>query len=333
MHSQNSKVDVLLPTYNVEKYIGKTLDSLRHQTLQNINILVCDDCSNDGTVEIIKRYQEKDSRIKLFTNTINKGIVETRNKLFQLSSSDYLAICDADDIYSPERLKVQVDFLSQNKEVDAVSSYFNVGVEEPSICKLPLENDLIKAYLHLKNVFPNPGAMIRKWSLVQKKLKYTEEFKYASDFDFWSKFSETGRLANINKCLFSYRLHSQQISEIKKSEQKENHLKIVRKKFKKLNTPFCESSIKAIVWQHKEQTYYELQSVCREVNKIIRNLSYSCHTGSLVPYVYDISLRSYCKKYRLEGLKNYTRHRGFKNLVKGKFYGLNFVFDCLKTKQ
>ena len=303
------------------------------KTLQDINILICDDCSNDGTVQIIKRYKEKDFRIKLFTNTTNKGIIFTRNKLFNLSSSEYLAICDADDIYAPERLKVQVDFLSQNKEVDAVSSYFNVGVEEPSICKLPLENEMINAYLHLKNVFPNPGALIRKKSLVQKKLKYTEEFKYASDFDFWSKFSETGRLANINKCLFSYRLHSKQISEIKKSEQKENHLKILRKKLKKLNTPFCESSIKAIVWQNKIQTSHEIRSVCREVNKIIKNLSYNCPAGSLVPYVYDISLRSYCKKHRLEGLKNYTKFRGFKNLVKGKFYGLNFVFDCLKVKQ
>lgn len=332
MHIGRTIVDVLLPTYNVEKYICKTLDSLKHQTLQDINILICDDCSNDGTVQIIKRYKEKDFRIKLFTNTTNKGIIFTRNKLFNLSSSEYLAICDADDIYAPERLKVQVDFLIENNEVDAVSSFFNYGVEGSSIRKVPLENELINAYFHLKNVFPNPGAMIRKSSLVQKKLKYTEEFKYASDFDFWSKFSETGRLANINKCLFSYRIHSQQISEIKKSEQKKNHLKIVRKKLKKLNTPFCELGIKAIIWQNKAKSLVEVQSVCREVNKIIRNLSYNCHTGSLVPYVYDISLRSYCKKYGLEGLKSYTRYRGFKNLVRGKSYGLRFVFDCLKSK-
>ena len=332
MQIRNSKIDVLIPTYNVEKYVGTTLDCLTNQTFRDINILICDDCSNDGTLEIIKNYRVKDSRIKIFNNSVNKGIIYTRNKLFDLSSSEYLAICDADDIYDPQRLQIQLDFLARNKKVDAVGSYFKKGVEGNSTCKLPLQNNLIKAYLHLKNVIPNPVAFIRKCSLTKKRLKYTEDFKYASDFDFWLKFSEAGRLANIDKTLFSYRIHSQQISERKKIEQRISHLNIVRKKLQKLNSPFYEKSIRSIIWSQNDEAFSAVQSVCREINYIINKLSYNCNPESLVPYVYDISLRSYCKRHGLNGFKNYIKYRGIKNLVKGKYFGTRFAFDCLKTK-
>ena len=128
MQFRKSKVDVLIPAYNVEKYIAATLDSITNQTLRDINILICDDCSNDGTLEIIKHYRQKDARIKVFNNSYNRGIIYTRNKLFELSSSEYLAICDADDIYDPQRLQIQLDYLSQNDEIDAISSYFIKGV-------------------------------------------------------------------------------------------------------------------------------------------------------------------------------------------------------------
>ena len=333
MQTRNSKVDVLLPTYNVEKYVGTTLDCITNQTFRDINILICDDCSNDGTLEIIQNYREKDSRIKIFNNSVNRGIIYTRNKLFDLSSSEYLAICDADDIYDPQRLQIQLDFLSKNKKVDALGSYFMKGVEGNSTCKLPLQNNLIKAYLHLKNVIPNPVAFIRKSSLTQRSLKYTDDFKYASDFDFWSKFSEAGRLANIDKSLFTYRIHSQQISERKKIEQRISHLNIVRKKLQKLNSPFYEKSIRSILWSQNDEDFSAVQSVCREINNVINNLSFNCKSESLVPHVYDISLRSYCKRIGLKGFKNYTKYRGLKNLVKGKYFGTRFAFDCLTTKR
>ena len=323
-----NKVDVLIPTYNVENYIATTLDSIKNQTLQNINILICDDCSTDKTLEIIKSYKKKDSRIKIFCNSTNQGITFTRNKLFDLSSSEYLAICDADDVYAAKRLQVQVDYLAQYREIDAVSSYFNHGIDGSSIRKVPLENNLIKAYFHLKNVFPNPGALIRKNSLNQKNIKYTEEFKYASDFDFWSRFSEIGRLANVDECLFSYRIHSQQISEKKKFEQKKSHLEIVRQKLNTLNTLSCETSIDAIVWKQKIQSISRVQFVCREVSNIIKKLSSNCQHDSLVPYVYDINLRSFCKEYGHFGLKNYIRYRGINNLIKGNIDGQRLEFDC-----
>ena len=106
-----------------------------------------------------------------------------------------------------------------------------------------------------------------------------------------------------------------------------SHLNIVRKKLQKLNSPFYEKSIRSMLWSQNDEAFSAVQSVCREINNIINKLSYNCNPESLVPYVYDISLRSYCKRHGLNGFKNYIKYRGVKNLVKGKYFGTRFAFD------
>ena len=73
------KVSVVVPVYNVEKYISKCLDSLVNQTLKDIEIICIDDCSSDNSVSIIKKYMEKDKRIVLLQHKANKGLASSRN--------------------------------------------------------------------------------------------------------------------------------------------------------------------------------------------------------------------------------------------------------------
>lgn len=332
MQFRKSKVDVLIPAYNVEKYIAATLDSITNQTLRDINILICDDCSNDGTLEIIKHYRQKDARIKVFNNSYNKGIIYTRNKLFELSKSELLAICDADDIYHPTRLEKQINFLTNNEKIAAVSCNFNVGINGARITKLPTSPNLIQAYFYLKNVFPNPGAMLRHSSLVKNNLLYTKEFPYVADFHFWAKLSENEKLANVNKSLFMYRVHSEQISTKRNIEQKENHIKVVKSRMESSITDFSNSTLKSLIWHHKIHKSSQLASVCSETDKVIRKLSQDYKDNPLVSFVFDISLKSFCKNYGIKGLQNYIKYRGLDNFMKGKLGGLAFAFDCIKKK-
>ena len=319
---------MLLPVYNEEKYIKTSLDSISNQTLRDINILICDDCSTDNTLNVIKEYKEKDPRIQIFRNSSNVGIVKTRNKLFDLSQSEYLAICDADDLYARNRLQVQLDFLKVNKDIDAVSSNFIHGIGSSSICKFPLETNLIYAYLYLKNVFPNPGAMIRKSSLHQINIKYREDYQYASDFDFWSRMSEFGKLANVDECLFSYRIHNQQISEKKKLEQKNSHLQIVGNRLKEVGISSSESTLKSLIWKQKIHNINQLKSICIETNTLIEKLNNK--SNYLIPFIFDLSLKSFCKDYGLDGLRCYINNRGLRNFSQGKIFGLKFAYDCFK---
>jgi glycosyltransferase involved in cell wall biosynthesis len=323
-------VDLLLPTYNVQKYILQTLESIVSQSFQEFNLLILDDCSTDNTFEIINFFAKSDPRIKLFRNEENLGVVNSRNKLFELSKSELLAICDADDIYHPTRLEKQIDFLNNNEKIAAVSCNFNVGINGSKVTKIPTSPNMIQAYLYLKNVIPNPGAMLRCSSLLKNNLLYTKDFPYVADFHFWAKLSENEQLANISNCLFMYRVHSEQISSKRNLEQQENHIKLVKSRMESSIKDCSYTTLKALIWHHKIHKSSQLVSICRETDKVIRKLSQDYKDNPLVSLIFDISLKSFCKNYGIKGLKNYIKYRGLDNFLKGKFGGLAFAFDCIK---
>ena len=91
------KVSVILPIYNVEKYLAKCIESIVNQTLKDIEIICINDCSTDGSENIVKEYIKKDERIKLINNEQNSGIGFTRNIGINCSKGEYISFIDSDD--------------------------------------------------------------------------------------------------------------------------------------------------------------------------------------------------------------------------------------------
>lgn len=100
-----SKVSVLIPVFNVEKYIKDSVQSIRNQTYKNIEIIVIDDGSTDDTFGVVAKIAESDKRIKLFKNEKNIGIVKTLNRALELSTGEYIARMDGDDISELDRIE------------------------------------------------------------------------------------------------------------------------------------------------------------------------------------------------------------------------------------
>lgn len=94
-------VSIIVPCFNVEKYLKRCLDSLIVQTHTNIEIICVDDCSNDKTLSILFDYRLKDSRIKLLSNKENVGVGKTRALGLSYATGEYIMWCDADDWYEP----------------------------------------------------------------------------------------------------------------------------------------------------------------------------------------------------------------------------------------
>jgi glycosyltransferase involved in cell wall biosynthesis len=91
-------ISVIIPTYNVENYIIDSVNSIINQTYKNIEIIIVDDNSNDNTFKILNSLKELDSRIKLYKNNKNLKIVNTLNFAISVSSGEYIARMDGDDI-------------------------------------------------------------------------------------------------------------------------------------------------------------------------------------------------------------------------------------------
>ena len=117
-------VSVLMPVYNAEKYLAASIGSILAQTYGDFELLICDDASTDGSLEIVRSFD--DTRMTLLTNRENLGNAATRNRLIEHASGEYVAVLDADDTAEPDRLARQVDFLERNPEIGLCGSWVNV---------------------------------------------------------------------------------------------------------------------------------------------------------------------------------------------------------------
>ena len=109
-------VDILLATYNSnEKYLREQIESLISQSYQNINIIVSDDASTNGTIEILKEYEQKDNRIKVYRQNQNIGFNNNFEFLLQQSTAEYIMFCDHDDVWYKTKVEKCLNKLIESK--------------------------------------------------------------------------------------------------------------------------------------------------------------------------------------------------------------------------
>ena len=110
------KVSIVLPVYNGEKYLRESLDSILTQTFSDWELIIVNDCSTDGTQNIIEEYVSKDSRIRTIKNSINQKLPESLNIGFRISTGEYLTWTSDDNMYRPEALEVMTNYLDREKD-------------------------------------------------------------------------------------------------------------------------------------------------------------------------------------------------------------------------
>ena len=118
----NMKVSVIVPAYNAENFISKSLDSIVNQVYKNLEIIIVDDASTDNTRSIIKSYADKDSRIIPFYQSVNKGVSAARNVALRAASGDYVMFVDSDDELTKDAIRRMVD-IADKFNSDFVDGY------------------------------------------------------------------------------------------------------------------------------------------------------------------------------------------------------------------
>jgi teichuronic acid biosynthesis glycosyltransferase TuaG len=119
----NTLVSIITPTYNAAKYVLETIQSVKVQTYQDWEMIIVDDASTDGTVEIIKHEMKSDPRIRLIELKTNAGPAEARNTALACANGTYMAFLDSDDIWLPQKLEIQLDFMKRNKIAFSYTDY------------------------------------------------------------------------------------------------------------------------------------------------------------------------------------------------------------------
>ena len=122
-----------MPTYNCGRFISETIDSIKAQTYENWEIVIVDDCSTDNTKEIVEKYSESDSRVKYFCLDENSGAAVARTVAMDKAEGEYMAFCDSDDLWLPEKLEKQLNFMNENGYAFSATAYEQIDEESKSL--------------------------------------------------------------------------------------------------------------------------------------------------------------------------------------------------------
>ncbi|MFZ2038541.1 MAG: glycosyltransferase family 2 protein [Minisyncoccia bacterium] len=206
------KVTIIIPTYNAEKYIAETIDSILNQTHKNIEIIVVDDGSTDNTKEIIKDYIENKKIIYFRKN--NGGPATARNIGIKSATGDYIALLDADDIWMSDKLEKQIKFLNKN-DLDLVyTNRFFIGFKEQ---KEWINNFIYnKNHLIRENFIINSSVLIKTKILRENSFGEVKRLFAVEDYDLWLKLAfKKYKFGFLQEKLTGYRIHTNQISSPK----------------------------------------------------------------------------------------------------------------------
>ncbi len=205
-------VSVLTATYNAEKYIASTIESILNSSYTNFELLVCDDCSSDKTVLIAKEYAAKDDRIKVFINEKNLGDYPNRNKIASYAQGTYLKYLDHDDTIYPWGLEAMVYCMEKHPEAAyglCSVTKMEQNSEYPHIIS-PL--DAYKTYFFKDGILGvGPTAAIMRRDAFESVGGFSGK-PFVGDVELWLKLSRELSMILMPADLIWYRIHNNQES-------------------------------------------------------------------------------------------------------------------------
>ena len=260
---QNKKVvdglvSIIMPSWNTEKYIAETIQSVIDQTYTNWELLIVDDCSSDNTDEIVTSF--KDDRIKYYHNKKNLGAALTRNKALREAQGEWIAFLDSDDLWMPEKLEHQIGFMKKNnytlsfteyEKIDEKSRPLNIYVSGPE-----------KVNKHKMYNYDYIGQLTMMYSAKEFGLIQIKDIKKNNDYAIRLQlYKKNGTCAYLLKeNLAKYRVRKVSISHDKFRKKFKSHYDLFH---------FCdEKSVVVSMWYACWNMFYGiLKKKIYEINK------------------------------------------------------------------
>jgi glycosyltransferase involved in cell wall biosynthesis len=201
-------VSIAMTTYNGEKYLKEQLDSIYNQTFKNIEVIVCDDCSSDKTIDILQKYN-KQYGLKYYINKKNLGYVKNFEKAISLCRGDYIALSDQDDIWNTNKIEVLLANIGDNLLIHSDVSLINeTGSSISQTWKNEIHSHKCFEDFLFSNVVTGCTVMFAK-ALLKEVLPFADGLAY-HDWYLAIHAAKHAKIIYLNKPLIQYRQHSTQ---------------------------------------------------------------------------------------------------------------------------
>jgi glycosyltransferase involved in cell wall biosynthesis len=220
-----------MPVYDTEAYLFESVGSILRQTFLDWELICIDDGSNDGSLEILRRYESADPRVRVITRP-NTGATRARNDGIGVARGRYIATMDSDDFALPERLRRQVGYMESHPECVGLGAA--VRIVGPDLLPIrdelkPLDHEAIdrKHLAGSGTAIRHPVATFRTEAL-RSIGGYRDKCITYEDVDLYLRLAEMGRLANLPDVLLLYRLRLGSINRTHRALLRQFRPKILR---------------------------------------------------------------------------------------------------------
>lgn len=209
-------VSIIMPVYNAEKYLKDSIESVKKQTYTNWELIMVDDKSSDNSLELIYDLTtDIKEKVKIVHFEQNKGTATARNKALELSSGEYIAYLDSDDIWMEEKLEKQINFMKENNYAFTMTSfnYLRKDGSQKEIKKFPKSLTYKQA---MRNTIIQTCTVMGDLKKIDKKLFEMPNIKRGQDAATWWKILKNGyKIYGLDENLAYYRVGNNSLSSNK----------------------------------------------------------------------------------------------------------------------
>ena len=206
-------VSIITPSYNSEKFISQTMESVLSQTYQNWEMIIVDDKSPDDSNIIIEKYIKQDKRIKLIKLNKNSGPAVARNVAIKEAKGRYIAFLDADDVWYPNKLEKQIAFMKENNLAFTYSAYEIIDEQDKSIGKF-VPPSFITCESMLKTC--SVGCLTAIYDTKKLGKIFMPIIDKRQDYGLWLKILKKIKITKgLNEVLAKYRIRKNSVSSNK----------------------------------------------------------------------------------------------------------------------
>jgi len=208
-------ISILLPVLNGQDHVAAAIRSLLHQSCGDFELIVLDDGSSDGTVNIVKGFQ--DPRVRLILNGSRMGVARTLNRGLELARGRYIARMDGDDISAPRRLEKQLRYFEDHPKTGVLGTSLRVFGRLSGRHRVPVGPDCVLSFLLFGNPISHPSVMIRR-DVFDAGLRYNPDFTRSEDYELWVNAARVCDLDNLDEPLLAFRLHGNSVSSVHRND-------------------------------------------------------------------------------------------------------------------
>ena len=215
-----ARVSVVMSVFNGERYLGEAMDGILEQTYRDLELVVIDDGSTDGSPEILEERRRSDARLRVFRQE-NRGLTRSLNRGVELSQGEYIARMDADDVADRNRIERQVAFMDAHPDVGLLGTGYHEIDEDGrtlGVKAFPTDDRTLRATLIRYNPFFHASVMLRREVFGAVGL-YDPAWPSVEDYELWFRVARRFRLANLKEPLGMRRYDGVNISIRRDNEQ------------------------------------------------------------------------------------------------------------------